>query len=142
MPAKMKSLPPWEKRNPRKQSKRLTPKAKASAKSRAKRAGRKYPNFIDNMRTARARREKRRHEPIHFQHKRQARAEPPPDNPDKGFEKPVLPPPAGDNPSANQGAELRPGVKKSSGDMTPQEMRRKGNWALRFYGRRASCLRS
>lgn len=34
-----------------------------------------------------------------------------------------------------QGAHLRPGVKKKLADMTPQEMRRKGSWAVRFYGR-------
>nr|WP_249153067.1 DUF6321 domain-containing protein [Bradyrhizobium diazoefficiens] len=34
-----------------------------------------------------------------------------------------------------QGAQLRPGVTKKESDMTPQEMRRKGSWAVRFYGR-------
>lgn len=33
------------------------------------------------------------------------------------------------------GANLKPGVKKSISEMTPQEMRRKGSWAVRFYGR-------
>ena len=34
------------------------------------------------------------------------------------------------------GARLQPGVKKKRvSDMTPQEMRRKGSWASRFYGR-------
>lgn len=33
------------------------------------------------------------------------------------------------------GAHLRPGVKKAMRDMTPTEMRRKGSWAVRFYGR-------
>jgi hypothetical protein len=33
------------------------------------------------------------------------------------------------------GAQLRPGVTKPASEMTPQEMRRKGSWALRFYGR-------
>ena len=35
-----------------------------------------------------------------------------------------------------QGAHLKPGVKKPMSEMTPQEMRRKGSWAVRFYGRR------
>lgn len=35
-----------------------------------------------------------------------------------------------------QGAHLRPGVKKSAGEMSPTEMRRKGSWATRFYGRK------
>jgi hypothetical protein len=34
-----------------------------------------------------------------------------------------------------QGAHLKPGVKKNIADMTPDEMRRKGSWAVRFYGR-------
>jgi hypothetical protein len=33
------------------------------------------------------------------------------------------------------GAHLKPGVKKATRDMTPEEMRRKGSWATRFYGR-------
>lgn len=34
------------------------------------------------------------------------------------------------------GSQLKPGVtKKRVADMTPQEMRRKGSWAVRFYGR-------
>jgi hypothetical protein len=35
-----------------------------------------------------------------------------------------------------QGARLKPGVKKPMSAMTPEEMRRKGSWAVRFYGRR------
>ncbi|QDP20920.2 DUF6321 domain-containing protein [Bradyrhizobium cosmicum] len=34
-----------------------------------------------------------------------------------------------------QGAHLKPGVTKRDSEMTPQEMRRKGSWAVRFYGR-------
>ena len=33
------------------------------------------------------------------------------------------------------GAHLQPGVKKKVSEMTPAEMRRKGSWAVRFYGR-------
>lgn len=33
------------------------------------------------------------------------------------------------------GARLKAGVKKPVTAMTPQEMRRKGSWAVRFYGR-------
>jgi hypothetical protein len=36
-----------------------------------------------------------------------------------------------------QGAHLEPGVKKPMRDMTPTEMRRKGSWAVRFYGRKS-----
>lgn len=35
-----------------------------------------------------------------------------------------------------QGAHLKPGVKKSLSEMTPDDMRRKGSWAVRFYGRK------
>jgi hypothetical protein len=37
--------------------------------------------------------------------------------------------------ACKDGAHLKPGVKKKIGEMTPQEMRRKGSWAVRFYGR-------
>jgi len=33
-----------------------------------------------------------------------------------------------------EGAHLRPGVKKPVREMTVDEMRRKGSWAVRFYG--------
>lgn len=35
-----------------------------------------------------------------------------------------------------QGAHLKPGVTKKESEMTPQDMRRKGSWAVRFYGRK------
>jgi hypothetical protein len=34
-----------------------------------------------------------------------------------------------------EGAKLKPGVTKPASEMTPEEMRRKGSWAVRFYGR-------
>jgi hypothetical protein len=34
-----------------------------------------------------------------------------------------------------EGAHLKPGVKKPVGKMSVEEMRRKGSWAVRFYGR-------
>jgi Domain of unknown function (DUF6321) len=34
-----------------------------------------------------------------------------------------------------EGAHLKPGVTKKASEMTPQDMRRKGSWAVRFYGR-------
>ena len=33
------------------------------------------------------------------------------------------------------GSHLKPGVTKPIAQMTPDEMRRKGSWAVRFYGR-------
>ena len=42
--------PPWRKANPRKgRSTKLTAKQKDAARARAQRAGRPYPNLIDNM---------------------------------------------------------------------------------------------
>jgi hypothetical protein len=42
--------PPWKKPAPRKSKhKALTAAQKAAAQARAKRAGRPYPNLIDNM---------------------------------------------------------------------------------------------
>lgn len=44
----------WEKERPKSlgKSKKLTPAQKAKAKAAAKKAGRPYPNLIDNMRAA------------------------------------------------------------------------------------------
>jgi hypothetical protein len=42
----------WDKPNPKKKSTKLTPEQKAEAKSRAKAAGRPYPNLVDNMAVA------------------------------------------------------------------------------------------
>ena len=42
----------WDKKNPKKTSKKLTPAQKAAAKKRAKTAGRPYPNLIDNAAVA------------------------------------------------------------------------------------------
>ena len=48
-----KVKPFWETKNPKKESKKLTPAQKASAKARAKKAGRPYPNLIDNSAASR-----------------------------------------------------------------------------------------
>jgi hypothetical protein len=45
--------PVWEKPNPKKKSTPLTSAQKAKAKAAAKKAGRKYPNLVDNMRASR-----------------------------------------------------------------------------------------
>lgn len=47
--------PIWEKKRPKSlgKPKKLTPKQKSSAKAMAKKAGRRYPNLVDNMRVAR-----------------------------------------------------------------------------------------
>jgi ribosomal protein L15E len=45
-----KSAKPWDKSAPKTaHHTKLTPKKKAEAKAAAKRAGRKYPNLVDNM---------------------------------------------------------------------------------------------
>jgi hypothetical protein len=50
------SRAPWKRSNPRKRAgkatKHLTSAEKSAAKARAKRAGRPYPNLVDNMRAA------------------------------------------------------------------------------------------
>jgi hypothetical protein len=38
----------WDIKNPNQKSSKLTPKQKASAKAKAKAAGRPYPNLVDN----------------------------------------------------------------------------------------------
>ena len=43
----------WDKPNPAKKHKKLSPAKKSAAKAMAKAAGRPYPNLIDNMRMAR-----------------------------------------------------------------------------------------
>jgi hypothetical protein len=40
--------PFWEKKNPKKKSQPLTPAQIRKARARAKAAGRKYPNLVDN----------------------------------------------------------------------------------------------
>jgi len=42
----------WDTPNPAKKHKKLSPGKKAAAKAAAKKAGRPYPNLIDNMRMA------------------------------------------------------------------------------------------
>lgn len=48
--------PPWDKKNPKtsagKASKKLSPAKKAAAKRSAAKAGRPYPNLVDNMKAA------------------------------------------------------------------------------------------
>lgn len=51
MPKNMQDF--WNTPNPKKKSKKLTPKQKAAAKARAEAAGRPYPNAVDNVAVAR-----------------------------------------------------------------------------------------
>jgi hypothetical protein len=45
--------PFWDTKNPKKESKPLSPALKKSAKAAAKKAGRPYPNLIDNAAASR-----------------------------------------------------------------------------------------
>lgn len=44
--------PVWKTKDPTKMDKKLSPGQKASAKATAKKAGRPYPNAIDNIRAS------------------------------------------------------------------------------------------
>jgi hypothetical protein len=55
----MKRTPPWERPNPRKTHEKLSPKEKAEARSRARRAGRRYPNLVDNLNVAKRKKSSR-----------------------------------------------------------------------------------
>jgi len=50
----MKNTPVWDKKRPKSlgKPKALTPAKKTAAKRAAKKAGRPYPNLVDNMRAA------------------------------------------------------------------------------------------
>ena len=154
---------PWKRSNPRKRagkaSRHLSPAQKSAAKARARRAGRRYPNLVDNMRmaakkttrkkaskktskskasksskaksskkSARKTRKRTAKKTAKSSRKRSASARE--KDPRGGLTA------AGRKAFARkQGAHLRPGVTKTEAEMTPQEMRRKGSWAVRFYGR-------
>lgn len=61
---KPKRKPPWKRASPRKKTrkaaKHLTPTQKSAAKRRAEKAGRRYPNLVDNMAVAAKRKRKRK----------------------------------------------------------------------------------
>ncbi|QIO32942.1 DUF6321 domain-containing protein [Bradyrhizobium sp. 1(2017)] len=152
------SRSPWKRQNPRKRagkaSKHLSPAQKSAAKARARRAGRRYPNLADNMRMAAkktsksksskakasktkksakkksAKKARKRTAKKAAKASRKRRATAQEKDPRGGLTA------AGRKAFARkQGARLRPGVTKKESDMTLQEMRRKGSWAVRFYGR-------
>jgi ribosomal protein L15E len=57
MATKKKSQTPWKRSAPKKSHHtKLTAKSKAKARASAKRAGRKYPNLVDNMNAAKKQR--------------------------------------------------------------------------------------
>ena len=55
MAERSESRPPWKRKNPKKRSTSLSPKQKSAARARARSAGRRYPNLVDNMAVARKR---------------------------------------------------------------------------------------
>lgn len=140
-----KSRAPWKRTNPRKRAgkapKHLSPAKKKAAKASARRAGRPYPNLVDNMRMASKSKKKksskkagrkRKHTTRKKASKKSSakRSKPREKNPRGGLTA------AGRKAFAKQeGSHLKPGVTKSESDMTPADMRRKGSWAVRFYGR-------
>ncbi|PAY04298.1 hypothetical protein CK489_34205 [Bradyrhizobium sp. UFLA03-84] len=146
---------PWKRPNPRKRagkaSKHLSPPKKAAARAAARRAGRRYPNLVDNMRMA----AKTKRSTKTSGKKRAAYKRPSAKNSAakkrtttrtsarKGAGRAREKDPRGGLTAAGrkafavkQGAHLKPGVTKKEAEMTPQEMRRKGSWAVRFYGRK------
>lgn len=158
---------PWKRDNPRKRAgraaKKLNPKEKSAAKARARRAGRPYPNLVDNMRvaskkktsskkssrkrtgrklaahaTARKTSSKKTSSKKTSSKKTSAKKK------KRTTTKRALENPKGGLTAAGRkafeqkdGAHLKPGVTKKQSDMTPSEMRRKGSWAVRFYGRKS-----
>ena len=152
---------PWKRSNPRKRAGRtprhLTSPQKSAAKARARRAGRPYPNLVDNMRmasktsarktekktvkkTAKKRTAKKtgrkraaaKKASWKSGGKRSAKARE--KDPKKDLKGGLTA--AGRKAFARRdGSHLRPGVTKKQSEMTPQDMRRKGSWAVRFYGR-------
>ncbi|UFW46880.1 MULTISPECIES: DUF6321 domain-containing protein [Bradyrhizobium] len=142
---------PWKRPNPRKRagkaSKHLTPAQKSAAKTRARRAGRRYPNLVDNMRMAAKKTSKSSKAKTSAKKrstkksrkrtaKKTAKSSRKRKSPARGKDPRGGLTAAGRKAFARkQGAHLRPGVTKKESEMTPQEMRRKGSWAVRFYGR-------
>lgn len=145
---------PWKRANPRKRagkaSKHLSPAAKAAAKAKARRAGRRYPNLVDNMRAASKKKTKKSSSPKKRVGRKRAAHKTAPRKRAKKTKKAKRKPtrkaaekdPRGGLTAVgrrafakSEGAHLKPGVTKKVSDMSPAEMRRKGSWAVRFYGR-------
>lgn len=138
---------PWNRVNPRQRAgkapRHLSAAEKSAAKARAKRAGRPYPNLVDNMRMAKTASKKRAKKAVKKKPAKTAAAR-------KSSKKTVErkkskraeKDPAGGLTAAGRkafakkdGSHLKPGVTKRISEMTTLEMRRKGSWAVRFYGR-------
>jgi hypothetical protein len=140
---------PWKRPNPRKRAgkttKHLSPAKKAAAKARARRAGRRYPNLVDNMRMATKTRKTKASKATKGRKKTASKkraAASAKRAPRKRSRPAAEKDPRGGLTAAGRkafagrdGSHLRPGVTKKASEMTPEDMRRKGSWAARFYGR-------
>jgi hypothetical protein len=147
---------PWKRANPRKRagkaSKHLTPAKKSAAKARAKRAGRAYPNLVDNMSMAKSTKKKSAtkkkaakktaKKAVKKTAKKTAKKKTGKKKAAKKADRSAEKDPKGGLTAAGRkafakkdGSHLKPGVMKKASDMTPDDMRRKGSWAVRFYGR-------
>ena len=148
---------PWERSNPRKRAgkatKHLTTAEKSVAKARAKRAGRHYPNLVDNMAIAAKKGTKSKTSGRKRAAKASGQRSPAKRSPARKSGNAARKPAARKTKSKEKdprggltaagrkvfaerdGAHLKPGVTKPMSQMTLQEMRRKGSWAVRFYGR-------
>ncbi len=157
---------PWKRPNPRKRagkkSRHLTPAQKSAAKARARSAGRPYPNLVDNMRMASKGSKKKaaKKRPARKtgrkraagktvnkkSSKKSSKGSPKKSSKKSARKRPAKAPekdPRGGLTAAGRvafarkdGSHLKPGVTKKLSEMTPQDMRRKGSWAVRFYGRK------
>jgi hypothetical protein len=137
------SRTPWQRPNPRKRAgkaSKLSPAKKAAAKASARRAGRPYPNLVDNMRMASKAKSKKKSAAKKRAGRKKKSA--PKKSATKSSRKARDKDPRGGLTAAGRrafaekdGSHLKPGVRKPTSDMTPSEMRRKGSWAVRFYGR-------
>jgi Domain of unknown function (DUF6321) len=152
---------PWERPNPRqragKASKHLSPAKKSAAKARAKRAGRPYPNLVDNMRMAAKKTKKTTKKSAKKAGKKTSKKtgkkttkkasakkgrSRSASSAQKSARKRSEKDPHGGLTAEGRkafarrdGSHLKPGVTTKASDMSPSDMRRKGSWATRFYGR-------
>jgi len=144
---------PWKRSNPRKRagkaSTHLSPAKKSAAKARARRAGRPYPNLVDNMHVA-AKATKKKSAKKRTAKRAERKRAAPKKSSKKASRKAATKSskarerdPKGGLTAAGRrafakkdGARLKPGVTRKQSEMTPQDMRRKGSWAVRFYGRK------
>lgn len=150
-----RSTKPWDRPNAGKPSRTLSPDQKASAKASAERAGRTYPNLVDNMRaaakktgqkaTTRKAGTKSAKGPTTKKSAKKTtktRTTKKASTASRASANARIKDPKGGLTAAgreafakSEGAHLKPGVRKPMSEMTPDEMRRKGSWAVRFYGR-------